>query len=206
MDLARPYAAVTPAIEGEVLTTLARTTRPLTGREVARLARRGTQPSVQRALNHLVDQGLVVGQEAGGRAVLYTLNREHLAYPAVEVLAGLRSELSRRLHQTVESWRIQPIHASVFGSAARGDGDTQSDIDVFLIRPAEVLEEDASWRDQVDELTASIRRWTGNHASISEVAEPDVARLRRQRPEIVSELEREAIVVAGPTTTELFRS
>ena len=205
MDLTRPYSAVSPTIEGEVLTTLARTTRPLSGREVARLVRRGTQPSVQRALNHLVEHGVVDSQEAGGRAVLYTLNRDHLAYPAVEILARLRSDLSRRLRESIGSWAVKPVHVSVFGSAARGDGDTRSDIDVFLVRPGRVDEDDASWRSQVDALTSEITRWTGNPVSISEVAERQIEGLKRARPEIVAELERDSIVLAGPPATELLR-
>lgn len=204
VNVARPYAAVSPTVDGDVLVTLARTTRPLTGRQVAKLAPRGTQPSVQRALNHLVDHGLVDAQEAG-RAVLYTLNRKHLAYPAVEMLAAIRGELIRRLRETVASWEIQPVHASIFGSVARGDGDTKSDIDLFFVRPGDVNEEDATWRSQLDELSASIRRWTGNRSSISEVAKREIARLRRDRPPVVSELEKDSIGLAGPTATELFR-
>jgi predicted nucleotidyltransferase len=205
LNVARPYAAVTPTVEGDVLVTLARTRRPLTGREVAKLVRRGTQPSVQRALNHLVNHGLVDSQEAGP-AVLYTLNREHLAYPAVEVLATMRNELVERLRKTIVAWKIKPVHASIFGSTARADGDTTSDIDLFVVRPGEVSEEDATWRGQLDDLAASIKRWTGNRSSISEIAQPELARLNRERPPVVPELEQDSIGLAGPTATELIRA
>jgi len=75
-------------------------------------------------LNRLADQGLVLQQEAG-KAVLYTLNRDHLAAPAVSILADIRSELVRRLRATLADWTIQPVHASLFGWAARGDGTGQ---------------------------------------------------------------------------------
>jgi predicted nucleotidyltransferase len=203
MNVGQPYTAVSPTVAGEVLITLSRTSRPLTGREVAKLAQRGTQPSVQRALNHLVAEGLVVAQEAG-RAILYTLNRDHVAYPAVEILAGLRSEFVERLRGAIGEWKIQPGHASVFGSAARGDGDVDSDIDLFVVRPAKVDEEDPTWRTQLDELTDSIKRWTGNRANVSEIGERDVARLRRERPPVVSGLEQDSIVLAGLPTKELL--
>ena len=71
---------------------LRRTTRPLTGREVARLARKGSEAGVRKALARLTRHGLVHVEEAG-RASMHTLNREHLAVPALEVLATMRNEL-----------------------------------------------------------------------------------------------------------------
>jgi Nucleotidyltransferase domain. len=203
MDLARPYAAVAPTVEGDVLVALAHTSRPLTGREVAKLARRGTQPSVQRALNQLALHGLVHTQEAG-RAILYTLNRDHIAYPAVELLADLRKRFFDRLRSLVAGWQLRPVHASVFGSAARGDGGQDSDIDVFIVRPPTVDEDGEIWRSQLVELQDSVRQWTGNHASISEVPLDEVARLSRTRPAIVGDLERDAVLLAGVSPTKLF--
>jgi len=202
VDVSQPYSAVSPTLEGEVLVTLVGTTRPLTGRQVARLVRRGTQRGVLGALHRLVDQGLVNAQDAGN-AVLYTLNRDHLAYPAVEILAGIRSTFTNRLRETIVSWAVQPIHVSVFGSAARGDGDTASDIDLFVVRPDDVGEEDPAWRQQLDELSASVRRWTGNQATISEVSESAVGRLKRERPPVVDELETDAILLVGTPVKDL---
>ena len=101
-----------------------RTTRPLTGREVARLVRTGSQPTVNAALRRLTEEGILRAQEAGN-AYLHTFNREHLAAPAIELLAGIRTELERRLRAEIADWEIAPAHASVFGSAARGDGDAR---------------------------------------------------------------------------------
>jgi hypothetical protein len=57
---------------------LAHTARPLTGREIVRLARRGSERGVRLVLHRLVDHELVSAQEAGA-ATLYVLNREHVA-------------------------------------------------------------------------------------------------------------------------------
>ena len=62
-------------------------------------------------------------QEAAGEYHLYTLNRQHLAAPAIELLADLRAEFQRRLRDEVAGWQVAPIHLSIFGSAARGAGD-----------------------------------------------------------------------------------
>jgi predicted nucleotidyltransferase len=184
--------------------TLARTSRPLTGREVARLGRRGSQPSVQRALNQLASQGIVDARQAG-RAILYTLNREHLAYPAVEILAGIRAELVRRLREAVEPWQIQPAHGSIFGSAARGDGGIDSDIDLFFVRPTGVDEEDPTWRSQLERLVESVWRWTGNRVALSEIGRSEVVRLKRERPPVVAGLEEDSVVFAGQPTKTLLR-
>lgn len=70
----------------------------MTGREVARLVGRNSHSGVLDVLNRLAEHGLVERQEAG-RAFLYKLNRDHLAAPAVEVLANMRSELLSRLRR-----------------------------------------------------------------------------------------------------------
>jgi DNA-binding transcriptional ArsR family regulator len=204
VDVARPYAAVAPGIEGEALVVLASTTAPLSGRQIARLARRGTSPSVSAALDRLVEQGLVHRQEAG-RAYLHTLNRDHIAAPAVEVLAGLRADLMRRLRDTLGRWQPAPLHASMFGSAARADGDTSSDIDLLIVRPGDVDEEDSGWRRQVDDLGEYIQAWTGNHASIVELSEGDLTNLRKKPPRILGDLRADGIDLAGVPVRSLFK-
>jgi predicted nucleotidyltransferase len=187
----------------EVVLVLRGTTRALTGREVARLVRTGSQPAVNATLRRLAEEGIVRAQEAGN-AYLYTLNREHLAAPALELLADIRVELERRLRAEIAQWEIAPAHVSIFGSAARGDGDTRSDIDLFVVRPARVSEDDSRWRAQLERLSEHVHGWTGNHAGLSEVSTTDLRRLRRERPPVVKELQREAITLAGPEPTELL--
>ena len=101
-------------------------------------------------------------------------------------------------------WRISPAHVSIFGSAARGDGDTRSDIDIFVVRPAGVAEDDPGWREQLEQVSDHIHDWTGNHAAISEVSAGDVRRLRRERPPVVDDLRRDAITLTGPPPAELL--
>jgi DNA-binding transcriptional ArsR family regulator len=204
MDVARPYAAVAPGVDGEALVVLAGTTAPLTGRQIARLVKRGTSPSVSAALDRLVEQGLVHRQEAG-RAYLHTLNRDHIAAPIVESLAGLRTELLRRLRETLENWQPAPFHASMFGSAARADGDTRSDIDLLVIRPADVEEDEVGWRAQVSALSEAVHAWTGNNAGIAELGEAELHNLRRRPPPILANLRADAIDLAGEPTRALFK-
>jgi predicted nucleotidyltransferase len=203
MDLSRPWAPIRSRLDMEVVLVLRGTTRALTGREVARLVRTGSQPAVNAALRRLAEEGIVRAQEAGN-AYLYTLNRDHLAAPALELLADIRVELERRLRAEIAEWEIAPAHVSIFGSAARGDGDTRSDIDLFVVRSARVSEHDSRWRAQLERLSEHVHGWTGNHAGPSEVSTTDLRRLRRERPSVVEELQREAITLAGAEPTELL--
>jgi predicted nucleotidyltransferase len=196
MDVAHPYTAIGPTLDSEVLSVLAGTVRPLTGREVARLTGRSSHSGVLEVLNRLVEHGLVDRQEAG-RALLYSLNREHLAAPAVDVLAGMRAELLNRIRHAIQAWEIVPVSVSLFGSTARGDGSTSSDVDLFVVRPRDVAEEDAAWQAQVDDLATQVERWTGNHAGIAEVGEAEIGQLRKEEPPIVAELRSDAIALAG---------
>jgi predicted nucleotidyltransferase len=202
MDVSRPYTAIASGIETDVLVALAGTTRPLTGRRVAEVVGR-SQRGVLSALDRFVEHGLVLRTPAG-RALMHELNRDHLAAPAVELLAGMRTEFLRRLRDAFAAWEVAPVHASIFGSAARGDGDASSDIDLFVVRPASADEEAPAWRSQVERLIDDVRSWTGNHVAVIEQAEPEVGRLRRSGRPVLRELRRDAIDLAGTPLRELL--
>jgi predicted nucleotidyltransferase len=203
MDVSKPFAAISPSVDADVLVVLAGSTKPRSGRELARRAGR-SNTGVQHVLDRLVEHGLVSREEVG-RTFLYQLNRDHLLAPAVERMAGVRGELVRRLRDEIDAWEIPPVHASLFGSAARGDGDVSSDIDLLVVRPADVDPDDAHWRGQVDRLADLVRRWTGNNAGIAEVSEGELPRLRKDRPPVVEEVSEDAIDLAGEATRKLLR-
>ena len=168
MDLIEPASAVVPSLDGPVLMVLAGTTRPLSAREIARLTKRGSWAGVRKVLQRLVSQGIVSVQDAKP-ALLYSLNRDHIAAPAIGLLADLREELVRRLSHSIMAWPVAPVYACLFGSAARGEGSVESDIDLFIVRPAEVGAGNQAWSDQVGRLMRDVSRWTGNNASVSEI-------------------------------------
>lgn len=197
MHVARPYTAVCPKLDGEVLHVLAGTTRLLTGREVALLTGRNSHSGVLDVLHRLTEHGLVTRVELN-RAFLFALNREHLAAPAVLALAGLRAALFDRIESELDTWQIPPVHVSLFGSTARGDGGTHSDIDLFIVRPETVAAEDLGWQEQLDELRDKIERWTGNRAAMHEKSEAELAQLQAEERPILAELRSDAIVLRGP--------
>ncbi len=159
--------------------------------------------AVAKALDRLVGQGLVLRQDAPP-ASLYTLNRQHVAAPTVETMASIRTELLDRLRQTFSSWSTPPVHASMFGSAARQDGDIDSDIDIFLLRPTGVSDEDATWSEQLHEIGDSIRAWTGNRASIIDFTEQDVRQMQDESRPVLADLHRDGIDLAGVPLRDLL--
>jgi predicted nucleotidyltransferase len=196
MDVSRPYSAVCPTLDGDVLKVLAGTTMALTGRQVALLTGRKSHSGVLAVLNRLTEHGLVSRIELN-HAYLFALNRDHLAAPAVEILVGMRKALFEEIRNVIDNWSITPVHASLFGSAARGDGDTQSDFDLLVVRPDSVDEDEAAWRSQIDDLVDLVRRRTGNQVSVIERDKPGMERLREAEPPILSELLADAIVFSG---------
>lgn len=202
MDVARPFSALSDSVDADVLVALAASSTPRSGRELARLSGR-SNTGVQHVLDRLVDHGLVGRMEAG-RAFLYHLNRDHLLAPAVERMAEARVEFVHRLREGIGAWETPAAHASLFGSAARGDGDTHSDIDLFIVRPAAIDADDQVWRRQVENLTESVRRWTGNHAGVAEISEGELPRLRADRPLIVEEVGADAIDLAGEPARQML--
>ena len=96
------------------------------------------------------------------------------------------------------------VHASLFGSAARGDGDVSSDIDLFVVRPSKIDADDPVWRRQIDQLAESVRSWTGNHAGISEISDDQLRTLADERPRVIEDLHEDAIDLAGKDLREVM--
>lgn len=202
MDLSRPYAAVAPTVEGAALVALAQTTAPITGRQVA--VRAGaSQSGVQACLNRLVEHGLVL-REGAGRAYLYSLNLDHLAAVPVLRLAEMRNLMLKQLRETLATWKPRPVHASLYGSAARGDGGTSSDIDLFLVRPSGV-DDDGAWADQVARLSEAAGRWTGNPVQVVQLTEEDCADLVAAENPLIRKLREESIDLSGVPARRLLR-
>lgn len=225
MDLTDPTSSVVATLDGPVLAVLARSGKPMTVGEVTARMPRGSEVGVRRSLARLVEQGIVRATEMGRNRV-HELNREHVAAPVAELLAGLRLEVWKRLRATLADWNPKPQYACVFGSAARADGDSDSDIDVLLVHAPfpgdsdprrqstrlgsqlvgyaselmtlQLTERQArKWRRQVDELHLVVRAWTGNPLQALEMSTFQWADHGRRHSSIYEEITRDAIKVAG---------
>lgn len=201
MDFAEPLQALIPGATGRVLAVLAHTSVPLSGRAIAELA--GVSPAqAARVLPHLAELGLAEQQQSPP-AVLYTLVREHVAAEPLMVLSELDDVLMRRLRERVSQLEDPPVAVAVYGSFARRQARTDSDIDVLVVRPTGTDEEDDGWRSTVARIQAAARRLSGNQVEIMEVAQDDVRRLVRGRQPVWQSIAREARLVHGMPLQDL---
>jgi predicted nucleotidyltransferase len=197
MDVSNPIADVVPSAHGPVLAVLAVTSTPLTGRAIAQLTRpRVSQPRVARILAELAEAG-IVDRIPAGAASLFSLNREHVAAAAVEALASLRQQLWSRIAEHADGWVNHPEAVVVFGSAARGDGGVASDIDLLVLRPADVDVDDADWQANVTDLAARVTRWTGNPCEILDRSRDELRALAAAGERLLSEIRRDGRAIVG---------
>jgi predicted nucleotidyltransferase len=203
VDLSFPLATIAPTLDAGVLHVLAATTAGCTAAEVHRRLGRGSDEGVRKVLARLVMQGVVL-VETPARYPLYRLNREHLAAPHIEALTKVRGELLERIRGEVAGWEVEPIHAGLFGSFARGTADSDSDIDVLIVRPAALVDE-GTWLEQVDRLDHHIPAWTGNAAQIIDLTPATLARMARDGDPLVDSWRADDIRLHGERILDLLR-
>ncbi len=192
MELEHPLAVVTAGVDGEVLYSLASTTSGLTVPQLVAVIVSRSPAGIRRSLERLTTQGIVTRQVVG-RTQLFSLNREHLAAGAIRDLAGLRSRFLERLRTTVAAWPEPPVFGAIYGSAARGEMHADSDIDLLLVRPPGVG--DDQWTSRLAQLTSQVTQWTGNDARIVDMDESEAA--ARRDSEFLRNIVRDAVVFAG---------
>lgn len=192
MRLSRPFEVITPTVDGDVLAVLGRADGPFSGRQIHRIAGRHSEAGIRKALDRLVEQGIVVRQRVGNTH-LHSLNHDHLAAEAVRSLARLRESAFELMTDTLRSWRYPPTLAAVFGSAARQEEAADSDIDVLLVRPAEA--EEGTWQQTVSRFVDAISKATGNDVRVLELTGDEL--WAPGNDALRQELQRDAIVLLG---------
>lgn len=161
MRLQNPFAVIsTTGIDSQVLTVLVRSEQYLTIREIHRLLPEdGSHQGVRLSAGRLVEQGILL-QRTTGRGYAFALNREHLLASAILQIANAKSELISRMAWVVAGWQTQPLTVKLFGSAARNEMGTDSDIDLLVVMPDSAADE--AVEDMVGQLVAQTTLWTGN--------------------------------------------
>ncbi|HEY0465114.1 MAG TPA: nucleotidyltransferase domain-containing protein [Polyangiaceae bacterium] len=197
MILTRPFRAVTPTVDGDVLSVLARADASFTPPQVRDLIGFHSVDGVRNALVRLTTQG-VLRSEQVGRAYTYRLNREHVAASHIIGLAQAGREVLQRMRARIEGWAVPCEYAALFGSAATGTMTDESDLDVFVVRPDHVeVDADSEWYDQLDAFIAACTSWTGNDTRILELSASEVEQgVATER--VLLDIARDGIDVAGP--------
>jgi predicted nucleotidyltransferase len=207
MDLANPMQSVIPSAHGAVLAVLARTDLPLSGRRIAELTQpRFSQRRVNDVLRHLADSGIALCEKRPP-SNFYRLNHDHVAAEGILLLARMSATLAARIRAELENWSIRPQAAWLFGSAARGEGTEQSDIDIFLVLPASDLDTAAVdiWERQTEVLADKIMAWSGNRCEVVEMEAAELSAAVERDDLLVRDLRDQAVILVGRDPRDLLR-
>lgn len=116
---------------------------------------------MSRLLAAFARSGLVARVPGG-----YVINREHLAYRAVEALLDSNDEFRRRVAMAVAAWSDQPVVVVLFGPTARGEAGPSSDMDLLIVRPSDVAVDDRQWAEAVATVSEQVQLWTGSTCNV----------------------------------------
>jgi predicted nucleotidyltransferase len=199
MQLNKPFATVTPTLDGDVLGVLASADVTFTISQIQRVVTTVSGEGIRKVLTRLTAQGVVLHDQVG-RTNTYRLNTEHLAAEAIMALSRLTSIFLERLEAHLEGWGKDLKYAAVFGSAATGRMTLDSDIDLFLVRAPEIDGHDEAsdlWEQQLTELARLVTAWTGNDARVVEYTEHDLAAAATAGEPLLRDVATQGLTVAG---------
>jgi predicted nucleotidyltransferase len=184
MNFGEPFGGLMPGARGAVLAVLLRTGAPLTGRRIHSLVDGHSLGAVQQALRDLERIG-VITTETIGRAGVHSMNENHEAIAPLRSLASPIEMLTRVVHEIAQD--VEAV--VVFGSVARGEAHTGSDIDLMVIAPE-------GWDGRAD-LQQQVHERLGNDCDVLHLTREDFARAPADREPVVAEILRDGLVLVG---------
>lgn len=204
MQLNRPFATVTPTLDGDVLAVLATSEVTFTITQIQRILTTASGEGIRKVLTRLTAQGVVLHDQVG-RTNTYRLNTEHLAAEPIIVLSRLTATFLNRLEAHLEGWGAALKYAAVFGSAATGRMTLGSDIDLLVVRasdPEDVGREadPEVWEQRVIELARLVTAWTGNDGRVVEYTEDEIRAASAAGEPLLREVAQQGLTVAGTRT------
>lgn len=184
-----------PGAQGHVLAVLAETTAELNLRTIARLA--GVSiAQASRVLPGLVELGVVERREVPPSS-LFRLVPEHIASRAVLALARSTDTVLDEIGRRAGALPRPPASVIIFGSFARGEAGRDSDVDIAVVRPPEIDEDDDGWADSLEAWRRNVGRLTGNPVEVLEVSADEAAAKVAGRSQLWSDIRRDGRVVHG---------
>lgn len=201
MDFVRPVQAVVPGAQGRILAVLAGTTAPLNLSTLARLAGVSVAQA-SRVMPGLVELGLVERREIPPSSQ-FRLIRENVAAQAIIELAQSREAALSQIGSAASDLPIPPVSVIVFGSIARGDADRQSDLDVIVVRPNDVDDDDDVWATAIEQWRSAAQAITGNTIEVLEVTQDEARTKLSGNAQLWRDVARDGTVVYGLTMNEL---
>jgi len=203
LDLSAPMASLLNNLDAVALRVVARAGSALSGRQIARLAGTGTPANIRLSLLRLIDIGLVSSVPTP-HATLYSANRSHILWPAIEIVMNARAELIQRVKGLAETNVSAGATVALYGSVARGDSSAASDVDLLVIFPDTVTLDD---RDRfVTELRNKVQLWTGNDAQIYDLTTSALEKQREDGDPMIASWTTDGIVLFGEQTLEMRKA
>jgi predicted nucleotidyltransferase len=204
VDFVRPIEAVVPGAQGAVLAVLAETTAELNLRTIAQLSG-VSQAQASRVLPRLVELGMVERREVPPSS-LFRLVSEHVASRTILDLARSPDSVLRHIGEMARGLSLTPVSVIVFGSLARREAGVDSDIDIVVVRPTNLDEDDETWITSVEQLRAAVRRLTGNPVEVLEVDADEAASRLTSPNQLWADIRRDGLIVHGASLEELRRN
>ena len=201
VDFVRPIEAVVPGAQGRLLAVLVETTAELNLRTVAHLAGI-SQAQASRLLPDLVALGVVERREVPP-ASLFRLVPEHVASRALLALARSTDAVLDEMGRLASALPQPPASVIVFGSFARREADLDSDLDVVVVRPTEIDEDDDRWSASIETWRHDVQRLTGNPVEVLETTPDETASKLAGRSPLWADIRRDGRVVHGLSIDEL---
>lgn len=201
MQLNRPFATVTPTLDGDVLAVLATSDVTFTITQIQRILTTASGEGIRKVLTRLTAQGVVLHDQVG-RTNTYQLNTEHLAAEPIIALSRITATFLTRLERHLEGWGDALKYAAVFGSAATGRMTLDSDIDLLLVRASDPENRDKNldpdtWEQRVTELGRLVTAWTGNDGRVIEYTQDEIRAAGSSGEPLLNDVTREGLTVAG---------
>jgi len=201
VDFVRPIEAIVPGAQGRMLAVLAETTAELNLRTIAQLAG-VSQAQASRLLPDLVDLGVLERREVPP-ASLFRFVPEHVASRALLALARSTDTVLDEIGRLAGALLRPPVSVIVFGSFARREADAHSDIDVVVVRPSGIDDDDDAWTDSIEAWRREVRRLTGNRVEVLEVSAGEAATKLGGRAQVWADIRRDGRVVYGTGLDQL---
>lgn len=197
MQLNKPFATVTPTLDGDVLAVLATAEVTFTIPQIQRMLTTASGEGIRKVLTRLTTQGVVLHDQVG-RTHTYRLNSEHLAAGPIMALSRLTATFLDRLEEHLKGWGAELAYAAVFGSAATGRMTLDSDIDLFLVHDSGTdRSDDLRWEERVTELARSVTAWTGNDCRIVEYTTGELITAAVAAEPLLDDISKQGLTVAG---------